>query len=53
MKLFPAGDMPRSYVKDLKGPYNDTHYIAIGGVTPDNIQEFRRAAALAWALPAA
>lgn len=30
MKLFPAGDMPRSYVKDLKGPYNDTHYIAIG-----------------------
>ena len=32
MKLFPAGDMPRSYVKDLKGPYNDTHYIAIGGL---------------------
>ena len=46
MKLFPAGDMPRSYVKDLKGPYNDTHYIAIGGVTPDNIQEFRRAGCL-------
>ena len=41
MKLFPAGDLPRSYVKDLKGPYDDTNYIAIGGVTPDNIPEFR------------
>ena len=29
MKLFPAGDMPRSYVKDLKGPYNDTHYLSL------------------------
>ena len=43
MKLFPAGDMPRSYIKDLKGPYDNTHYVAIGGVTPDNIPEFRRA----------
>ena len=25
MKLFPAGDMPRSYVKDLKGPFDDTN----------------------------
>lgn len=43
MKLFPAGDMPRSYIKDLKGPYDNTHYVAIGGVAPDNIPEFRRA----------
>ncbi len=40
MKLFPAGAMPRSYVKDLKGPFSDTNYMAIGGVTPDNIHEF-------------
>lgn len=46
MKLFPAGDMPRSYVKDLKGPYDDTHYVAIGGVTPENIPEFRKAGCL-------
>ena len=46
MKLFPAGDLPRSYVKDLKGPYDDTNYIAIGGVTPDNIPEFRSAGCL-------
>ena len=30
MKLFPAGDLPHSYVKDLKGPYDDTNYIAMG-----------------------
>ena len=46
MKLFPAGDLPRSYVKDLKGPYDDTNYIAIGGVTPDNIPEIRAAGCL-------
>ncbi len=46
MKLFPAGALPRSYVKDLKGPYDDTNYIAIGGVTPDNIPEFRAAGCL-------
>lgn len=40
MKLFPAGSMPRSYVKDLKGPFDNTNYVAIGGVSPDNIREF-------------
>lgn len=40
MKLFPAGSMPRNYIKDLKGPFDDTNYVAIGGVTPDNIHEF-------------
>lgn len=40
MKLFPAGSMPRSYIKDLKGPFDNTHYMAIGGVSPANIREF-------------
>lgn len=40
MKLFPAGSMPRSYVKDLKGPFDATNYVAIGGVSPSNIREF-------------
>ena len=34
MKLFPAGSMPMSYLKDLKGPFDDTHYMAIGAVNP-------------------
>ena len=40
MKLFPAGSMPMSYLKDLKGPFDDTHYMAIGGVNPQNIRQF-------------
>lgn len=40
MKLFPAGSMPRKYIKDLKGPFDNTNYMAIGGVSPDNIREF-------------
>lgn len=40
LKLFPAGDMPRSYVKSLQGPFDTTNYVAIGGVTPENIPTF-------------
>lgn len=40
MKLFPAGSMPATYIKDLKGPFDDTDYVAIGGVSPDNIGSF-------------
>ena len=43
MKLFPAGTMPMQYIKDLKGPFDDTHYIAIGGVTVDNVRQFMEA----------
>ena len=40
MKLFPAGSMPRHYVRDLQGPFDGTNYMAIGGVSPANITEF-------------
>lgn len=39
MKLFPAGDMPPSYIKSLKGPFDGTEYVAVGGVSVDNIGE--------------
>ena len=42
MKLFPAGDMPMNYVKSLKGPFDGTDYVAVGGVTTDNMEEFLR-----------
>ena len=42
MKLFPAGDMPMNYVKSLKGPFDGTDYVAVGGVTSDNMEEFLR-----------
>lgn len=40
MKLFPAGSMPMGYVKDLKGPFDGTEYVAIGGVNSGNIRQF-------------
>ena len=40
IKLFPAGDMPRGYIKSLKGPFDDTDYVAIGGVNKENAAEF-------------
>lgn len=42
LKLFPAGDLPSGYVKSLKGPLDGTEYVAIGGVTADNIGSFFR-----------
>ena len=42
MKLFPAGDMPANYIKSLKGPFDGTDYVAIGGVDSQNIGSFFR-----------
>lgn len=50
MKLFPAGDLPLSYVKSLRGPYDQTQYMAIGGVSAANAADFLRAGYLAVGL---
>ena len=40
LKLFPAENLPETYVKNLKGPFNNAEFIAVGGVTRDNILSF-------------
>ncbi len=40
LKLFPAGDLPAGYIKSLKGPFDTTDYVAVGGVKADNIASF-------------
>lgn len=40
LKLFPAGELPLSYVKTIKGPFDNTDYLAIGGVRYGNWREF-------------
>ena len=40
IKLFPAGDMPMGYIKSLKGPFDNTDYVAIGGVNAENAADF-------------
>ncbi|MBQ5959085.1 MAG: bifunctional 4-hydroxy-2-oxoglutarate aldolase/2-dehydro-3-deoxy-phosphogluconate aldolase [Firmicutes bacterium] len=53
MKLFPAGSMPMRYVKDLKGPFDNAEFMAIGGVSPDNIADFLNAGCLGAGLGSA
>lgn len=40
IKLFPAADMPLNYAKHLKGPFDGTKYVAIGGVDSNNMVDF-------------
>ena len=40
LKLFPAADLARGYIKSLQGPFDDTHYVAVGGVDAGNIRSF-------------
>lgn len=47
LKLFPAGDLPMTYVRSLKGPFDQTEYVAIGGVNRENMCEFLRRGCIA------
>ena len=40
VKVFPAKMFGPSYLKEIKGPFQDIELLACGGVTPDNIQAF-------------
>jgi len=40
MKLFPAGQLTAGYIKSLKGPFDQTEYVAVGGVSERNIKSF-------------
>ena len=43
LKLFPAIDLPESYIKNLKGPFGNIEFMAVGGVEKDNIEDFFKA----------
>ncbi|MCI6152243.1 bifunctional 4-hydroxy-2-oxoglutarate aldolase/2-dehydro-3-deoxy-phosphogluconate aldolase [Fusobacterium perfoetens] len=40
LKLFPANEMPMTYLKALKGPLNNFDCMAVGGVSEKNMNEF-------------
>lgn len=40
MKLFPANEMPKTYIRSLKGPFEGTDYVAVGGVSLQNYSSF-------------
>ena len=40
VKVFPADDLPRGYIKALKAPLSDAKLLAVGGVTQTNAKDF-------------
>lgn len=46
IKLFPAGSLGLSYVKDLRGPIDKIDLLAVGGIGPNNVAEYIRAGCL-------
>ncbi len=40
MKLFPAGELPLSYIRSLRGPFETAEFVAVGGVNAGNISSF-------------
>lgn len=40
VKIFPANDLPRGYIKALKAPLSDARLLAVGGVTQENAKDF-------------
>ncbi|NQT06573.1 MAG: bifunctional 4-hydroxy-2-oxoglutarate aldolase/2-dehydro-3-deoxy-phosphogluconate aldolase [Candidatus Omnitrophica bacterium] len=39
VKVFPSKFFGPSYIKEIKGPFQDIELLACGGVTPDNIKD--------------
>ncbi|MBU4376623.1 MAG: bifunctional 4-hydroxy-2-oxoglutarate aldolase/2-dehydro-3-deoxy-phosphogluconate aldolase [Candidatus Omnitrophica bacterium] len=47
VKLFPAKFLGPSYIKEIKGPFNEIELLACGGITPLTIREYLIAGASA------
>jgi len=45
LKVFPAGSLGPSWLKEIRGPFPDLRLVATGGVTAANAAEFRAAGA--------
>ncbi len=52
VKIFPASQLGPAYFRELKGPFNHIRLMAVGGVRPDNIEDFFLAGASAVAVGA-
>ena len=50
VKLFPAGDLGPSYLKNLKGPLGNVQVIPVGGINLNNLPGFAQAGAFAFGI---
>lgn len=53
VKVFPAGCLGPAYVKALKAPLAHIPFLAVGGITPDNVAEFMKAGCVGVAVSGA
>ena len=42
MKIFPAGSLGPGYVKALRAPLSHIPFLAVGGISADNVADFMR-----------
>ncbi len=45
VKVFPCGPVGPSYIKELKGPFDNIPLLAVGGVNRDNLENYFKAGA--------
>ena len=50
VKLFPGGALGAKYLKDLATPLSHIRFLAVGGITLDNIAEYEAAGALGYGI---
>ncbi len=50
VKLFPASAFGPSYIKELKGPYDNLKVVAVGGVNETNVSEYYKHGADGFAI---
>lgn len=43
VKIFPAGSLGPAYVKALRAPLSHIPFLAVGGISPENVADFMRA----------
>ena len=43
VKIFPAGSLGPGYVKAMRAPLSHIPFLAVGGISPDNVADFMRA----------
>lgn len=46
VKIFPAGAMGPKYLKDIRAPLSHIPFLAVGGISADNVADFMKAGAV-------
>ncbi|HXX54013.1 MAG TPA: bifunctional 4-hydroxy-2-oxoglutarate aldolase/2-dehydro-3-deoxy-phosphogluconate aldolase, partial [Thermodesulfovibrionales bacterium] len=40
VKVFPCGLLGPSYIRELRGPFDNIDLVAVGGVKPENLRDY-------------